>query len=114
MGVLLYGSSSTEITFDDRALTHLQIVITAKLRRHESFLFSWSNAAAAGSGRSSIWLHPSSTLLYRFSGNRMPAVNREWIEVLMASANSGGGLVFTIEPEPHRAVNMAPPTRARP
>ena len=58
MGSLLYGNPGTEISFDDRALMHLQVVITAKLRRRESFLFTWTNSADAGSGRSSIWLEP--------------------------------------------------------
>lgn len=98
MGILLYGSPSIEVAFDDRALTHLQIVITAKLRRHESFVFSWTDAPEAGSGRSSIWVDPSSTLYYRFYGSRVPSINRDWIDVLMASANSGGGLYFTAEP----------------
>src|ERR1700712_3918074 len=98
MGMLLYGSPSVEVNFEDRALTPLQIVITAKLRRRESFVFSWGDAAEVGSGRSSIWLDPSSTLFYRFYGSRVPAINREWIDVLMQSANSGGGLFFTAEP----------------
>ena len=98
MGSLVYGSKNMEVSFDDRALMHLQIVITAKLRRGESFIFSWINSAEAGSGRSSIWLDPSSTLLYRFSGSRTPAINRGWIETLMLSANSPGGLFFTSEP----------------
>ena len=98
MGSLVYGSKNMEVSFDDRALMHLLIVITLKLRRRQSFIFSWINSAGAGSGRSSIWLDPSSTLLYRFSGSRTPAINRGWIETLMLSANSPGGLFFTSEP----------------
>ncbi len=94
----MYGGSSIEVSFEDRALTHLLIVITAKLRRHESFIFSWTHDAASGSGRSTIWLDPSSTLLYRFSGNRPASVNPQWIDILMKSANSTGGLVFSKEP----------------
>ena len=98
MGTLLYGSPSIEVGFDDRALMHLQIVITAKLRRKEIFIFSWMDSAEVGNGRGSIWLDPSSTLFYRYLGSRIPSVNREWIDALMASANSGGGLVFSAEP----------------
>ena len=98
MGSLMYGSRDMEVSFDDRALMHLQIVITAKLRRGESFIFSWTSALEATSSRSSIWLDPSSILLYRFSGSRTPAINRRWIETLMLSANSPGGLFFTVEP----------------
>lgn len=32
MGKLLYGDSEIDIEFDDRALTHIQIVVGAKLR----------------------------------------------------------------------------------
>ena len=98
MGTLLYGHSGVEVEFEDRALMHLQIVITVKLRRRESFVFSWTDAADAGDGRGSIWLDPSSTLYYRYASSRMPAINREWIDALMISANSGSGLLFTTEP----------------
>lgn len=98
MGSLTYGNSSTEVAFDDRALLHLQIVITNKLRRKESFVFTWTNAPQQGSGRTAIWIDPSSTLYYRYSGSRIPSINREWIDVLMISANGPGGLLFTPEP----------------
>lgn len=98
MGSLVYGNSAIEVAFDDRALMHLQIVITNKLRRNESFIFTWVNAPELGSGRSTIWLDPGSTILYRYSGSRTPSINRDWIETLMLSANSAGGLFFTTEP----------------
>ena len=101
MGSLVYGNSSIEVAFDDRALMHLQIVITNKLRRNESFIFTWVNAPELGSGRSTIWLDPSSTLYYRYSGSRIPSINREWVEMLMLSANSASGLYFTPEPPAH-------------
>lgn len=100
LGTLLYGNSGIVISFDDRALMHLQIVINAKLRRRESFVFSWIDAADANSGRSAIWLDPASTLFYRYFGSRVPTINREWIDALMHSANSAGGLVFMAEPTP--------------
>ena len=99
MGTLLYGNPGIVITFDDRALMHLQIVISTKLRRRESFVFTWTDSADEGSGRSAIWLDPTSTLYYRYLGSRTPSINREWIEALMLSANSAGGLVFIAEPE---------------
>lgn len=101
MGSLVYGNSSIEVAFDDRALMHLQIVITNKLRRNESFIFTWVNAPELGSGRSTIWLDPSSTLYYRYSGSRIPSINRGWVEMLMLSANSASGLFFTPEPPQH-------------
>ena len=98
MGALICGNSSMEVCFEDRTLQHLQIVITAKLSRRESFVFSWVNTAEDGQGRSVIWLNPSSTLFYRFCGNRMPAINLDWLDTLMDSANSPNGLFLSPEP----------------
>jgi len=98
MGKLLYGSSTIEIEFDDRTLTHLQIVIAAKLRRKESFFFSWKDDPAIGDGRSSIWLDASIPLYFKFAGGRVPSINREWLDILTASSNGSGGLQFTEEP----------------
>jgi hypothetical protein len=98
MGKLLYGTSGIEIEFDDRTLTHLQIVIAAKLRRKESFFFSWKDDPAIGDGRSSIWLDSSIPLYFKFAGGRVPSINREWLDILTASSNGSGGLQFTEEP----------------
>ena len=100
MGTLFYGNAVTGISFTDRALHHLQVVITTKLRRGEPFVFSWSDSIEVGSGRSTIWLSPSTPLHYRYLGSRVPIVNREWVKTLMVSANSPGGMVLTPEPTP--------------
>ena len=92
--------------FDDRALAHLRIVIIAKLRRAESFTFSWKSDSVAGAGRNSIWLHPAIPLQFAFFGGREPVLNRVWIDALMATANSPGGLELVPEPE------AAPPKNA--
>lgn len=98
MGTLQYDSTFTA-DFDDRLLAHLQIVIGAKLRRHESFYFSWKDDARVGNGRTTIWLHPAIPLVYKYFGSRMPAINRAWIDELAISANSPGGLQIVREPE---------------
>ena len=85
------------VQFEDRVLTHLQIVIVQKLRKGESFLMSWRDADAVGDGRSSAWIHPSLSLYFKFSGSRVPAINREWLASLMASANGSQGLIVTSE-----------------
>jgi len=102
MGTLLYGSPGIVVSFEDRALMHLQIVITTKLRRREGFIFSWTESAddETEGGRSAIWLDASSILYYRYSVSRVPNINRNWIERLMVSANSAGGLFFSVEPPP--------------
>ena len=64
MGKLTYDSTLT-VDFDDRVLAHLQLVIGAKLRRHESFYFSWRDDPAVGDGRSTLWLHPTIPLYFK-------------------------------------------------
>lgn len=98
MGKMLYGDADIDIDFDDRALAHIQIVIGAKLRRGESFFFSWKDAVEVGDGRSSIWIDRAIPLYFKYSGGRPPQINREWLEILTARAHSGQGLVFTPEP----------------
>lgn len=85
------------VQFEDRVLTHLQIVIVQKLRKGESFLMSWRDSDSVGDGRSSAWIHPSLSLYFKFSGSRVPAINRDWLASLMASANGSQGLIVTSE-----------------
>ena len=98
MGKILYGDSGIEVVFDDRAMAHLQLVIGAKLRRNESFFFSWKDDISVGDGRSSIWLSSSIPLYFRYSGSKPVSINREWLEILTQSANSTVGLQFSAEP----------------
>ncbi|WP_150308374.1 DUF7882 family protein [Planctomonas psychrotolerans] len=100
MGRLVYGHAGFEIPMDDRPLAHLQVVMGSKLRRHESFLFSWANGVANGSGRGAAWIHPSVPLLFLYSGNGHPQLNREWLDRLIELANSPQGLHIVDEPAP--------------
>jgi len=101
MGKLTYDSTLTA-DFDDRVLAHIQVVVGAKLRRGESFYFSWRDDPKSGDGRSTIWLHPAIAIAYKYFGSRAPVLNRDWIEALMVTANSSGGLRIVSEP-PSRA-----------
>jgi hypothetical protein len=94
----MYGDSGLEIEFEDRVLAHLQLVIGAKLRRHEGFFFSWRDDPALGDGRSSIWLESSIPLFMRFSSPERHQINREWLEQLTLSANHTQGLFLSTEP----------------
>ncbi|MCU1472540.1 ATP-dependent DNA ligase [Amnibacterium sp.] len=95
MGSLTYDG--TVVSFDDRLLTHLQIVIVQQFRRRESFTMSWLDPLSAGDGRSSVWLHPECHLYFKFSGSRVPAINEEWLRRLTDSARGSHGLVVTQE-----------------
>lgn len=93
MGTLTYGFSNTAITFDDRILTHLHMVITSKLRRRESFSLTWFDAT--GGGRNSVWLDASIPLFFSFQSGEPIDVNRLLVESLASSANGPHGLVLT-------------------
>jgi hypothetical protein len=98
MGQLIYGSTPTVVEIDDRALAHIRVVVIAKLRRAEGFVFSWTDEHKGG-GENTVWIHPAMSLQFKFSGSREPIMNRQWLEDLMTSANSGAGLKLVPERE---------------
>ena len=97
MGKFVYDNA-IKVDFDDRLLAHLQLVIGAKVRRGESFHFSWRDDPSIGDGRTVVWIHPMVALSYKFYGSRNPVINRAWLEDLTAAANSNGGLHIVPEP----------------
>lgn len=106
MGKFIYGTPSIAVDFDDRVLAHLKVVILSKVRRGESFTFSWEYTAASGFGHSSIWIHPTIPLQFDFSGSREPQLNRAWVEQLAQLANTPGGL--RVIPEPNEPASSPP------
>ena len=107
MGSFRYGEI-VRVDFEDRTLAHLQSVIGAKVRRGESFHFSWMDDRSQGGGRSSVWIHPGCSLLYRFDGRNVPFLNRAWLTDLMSAANSQGGLYVMPEPaDPDRELHQS-------
>lgn len=111
VGFLTYDSAFT-VEFDDRVLAHLQVVIGAKLRRGEAFYFSWKGDDRSGEGRTTIWIHPSLALQYRYTADSMPLLNRQWVEALTVSANSAGGLLLVPEPAEVKAPEPASAQKA--
>jgi hypothetical protein len=93
VGTLTYAGSVVE--FDDRVLTHLQVVIVQKFRRGEAFPMSWIDGMGVGDGRSAMWLTPTVPVFFKFDGSRVPALDQKWIEVLARSAESPRGLIVT-------------------
>ncbi len=106
MGYLNYGSAQ-EFEFEDRALAHLKVAITMKLRRQESFLMSWTNPPERGGGRVSIWLTPSIPLAFRFSGSRAPSLNKAWLEVMGELSHTPRGLIVISEQDAEKHVAKA-------
>jgi hypothetical protein len=97
MGTLYYGDAATPIGIEDRALAHLKVAIITKLRRGESFTVSWQHAAEQPRGRSTLWLHPNIPLRFVFDEPEPTELSRAWVEELMRSANSTGGILLVPE-----------------
>lgn len=97
MGTLHYGGSDDPIHIEERALAHLKVVIATKLRRQESFTLSWRHPDGDPEGRSTIWLHPSIPMRFTFDEPEAPRLNVKWVEALMHSANSSGGITLVDE-----------------
>jgi hypothetical protein len=97
VGTLYYGDSGTPIGIEDQALAHLKVAIVTKLRRGESFTVSWLHADDQPRGRSTLWLHHTIPLRFVFDDVEPPELSREWIEDLMRSANSTGGVLLVDE-----------------
>lgn len=97
MGSIYYGGSEDAVHIEDRALAHLKVVIATKLRRQESFTLSWVHPEGDPVGRSTIWIHPSIPLRFVFAEAEAPKLNPRWIEDLMHSVNSTGGIMLVDE-----------------
>lgn len=95
MGAIRYGSKHV-YEFDDRTLAHLRLVITSKLLKQESFVFTWEHDDC----ERTLWLHPSCMMSFEFSGPDKHELNREWLELLLAHASSPTGLKLVSEPKP--------------
>nr|BFF11985.1 hypothetical protein GCM10025699_32880 [Microbacterium flavescens] len=67
MGKFIYDGN-VRVDFDDRTLAHLQLVIGTKLRRGEPFHFTWKDDTSIGNGRTTVWVHPRCTLVYKYYG----------------------------------------------
>jgi len=110
MGFLVYNDA-TQYAFDDRALAHLKIAITSKLRLQESFLLSWRIPAELGGGRVSVWISPSVPLQFLFQASQPPALNRKWLEALARSSHSARGMVVMPEQEAETIADTDPSDR---
>jgi hypothetical protein len=104
MGTLFYGADRLPIRLDDRVLAHLKAVATAKMRRGEGFLISWTDSAEVGHGRSSVWVHSGVDLHYKFDGNTPPQLDTELLEELNVESIQARGIELvdaTLAHSPH-------------
>lgn len=96
MGQFVYAVSPP-FDFDDRVLSHVKIVVGAKLRRKESFYLGWTVPSEKGSGRIAIWLSPSIPLQFRFRSTAPGHINRVWIHAMELSAMGESGMLVIDE-----------------
>jgi hypothetical protein len=94
MAQLVYGAEGEPIQLPEELLAHIKVVMTAKLRRNESFLMTWRHADDAG--RSAVWVQPSIPLFFTFDDPEPPALDHALLTRLAAAANSNGGLVLDL------------------
>jgi hypothetical protein len=97
LGTLHYGASRTSLHMEDRALAHLQVVITTKLRRNEGFLIQWERPRDSGSGRGGFWVHPNCDLAYEYEAALDAALDPEELERMMMAASGTGGVRVTAD-----------------
>lgn len=109
MGKFTYDSN-VKTEFEDRLLAHLQAVIMAKVRRGESFTFTWKDDISTGGGRTTVYIHPQVSLVFKFHGGRTPQLNPAWLHALTYTANSARGLYVVPEPDP----GTRPPAASEP
>ncbi|KRA24889.1 hypothetical protein ASD65_10965 [Microbacterium sp. Root61] len=97
MGYLYYGNDSYAVEIDDRPLAHLKIAILSLLRAGKSVAFTFDRSAAAGSGRETLWISPSTDIRFRFNGSRVPRINEPWLRSIIATAGTPTGLRLIAE-----------------
>ncbi len=115
MGLIYYDGADNPIHIEDRALAHLKVVVSTKLRRNESFTLSWAHPAGGAPGRTTIWLHPSIPLRFVFDHPESIELRAEWIAAMANSANSSGGITLLTEDlVPPAELTAGSATRSRP
>ncbi len=105
MGHLIYGVAPA-IIIEDRLLQHLRTVIVTKLRRDESFTFTWGDEPGVGGDAAlekegqygSVWISKSSSLYFSFDEPPVAPLNPEWLQRLSEAAHGSTGLRPLPEP----------------
>ena len=59
--------------------------------------------ALIGDGRTTVWIHPRCSVVYKFYGSKRPGINRAWVDALVYTANSPTGLYAVPEPAEYEA-----------
>ncbi|NYD68308.1 DUF7882 family protein [Agromyces atrinae] len=97
MGHLVYGPDAHSYTIDDRTIAHLKAAVFSKLRRGETFTLTLGSSVT-GRGRETIWITQSIPLRFVSDEDAPVMLNRQWVEDLVAAANTNSGMRIVAEP----------------
>lgn len=93
MGKLFYGSDPQPMEIDDRLLQYLQVVLSTKLRRSESFTITWTDVAAAHT-RTTLWIQPAIPLRFLYSSVEAERLSGGYLRQLADQAAMSSGLML--------------------
>lgn len=93
MGKLFYGSDAQPIEIDDRLLQYLQVVLSTKLRRGESFTITWTDTTAQHS-RTSLWIQPAIPIRFQYSTSEPQRLSGGYLRHLADQAALSSGLML--------------------
>lgn len=101
MGTFLYGGGASQsVELDDRTLAHLELAISTKLRRGESFAFTLGPHDISGEiGHRVFWMHPTICVQFRFDRDwHRVRINTNWVRDMVLAASTEAGLRVVPEP----------------
>ncbi|KEP74684.1 hypothetical protein HR12_05965 [Microbacterium sp. SUBG005] len=96
MGTLFYSADTQPIQIDDRLLQYLQVVLSTKLRRGESFTITWTDTAA-GHARTTLWIQPSISMRFQFASAEAVRLSGGYLRQLADQASMSSGLLLNAE-----------------
>ncbi|RGE23727.1 hypothetical protein [Leucobacter sp. wl10] len=96
MGTLIYGKTRG-FEFEDRTLEHVRFVVSAKLRRKESFFLTWAPSGPGATGSVSLWISPDIPISFRLPETGRAPLSKEWIEAMLKMSHTNRGLVVIPE-----------------
>lgn len=93
MGKLFYGSDPQPIDIEDRLLQYLQVVLSTKLRRNESFTITWTDTPAQRA-RTTLWIQPSISLRFLYDSAESTPLSGGYLRELADQAATSSGLML--------------------
>lgn len=93
MGKLFYSSDPQPIVVDDRLLQYLQVVLSTKLRRNESFTITWTDTESKHT-RTTLWVQPAISLRFQYDSVETQRLSGGYLRQLADQAATSSGLLL--------------------